>query len=136
MKLRILLRAKFRIAAVMRGGSCPAESFITDGEAAYGAARSGLADLLDYVSQNGLSGLSSKLTHEVDKQRKIFEFCKGDLRLFYFKGQGGVIVICTSGLIKKGRRADKCAVAEAARYREDYLAAVRDGSLEWVDEGE
>lgn len=133
MRLKALLRDRFIIAAVIHGDSCPAESFITDGEAAYESSRDGLACLLAHVSKNGLLGLSSKQTHEVDKRRKIYEFPKGDLRLFYFKGEGPVAVVCTGGLVKKGQKADKHAVKYAASCRDEYMIAIQNNGLEWVD---
>lgn len=115
----------------MTSNGCPAESFIAEGEAAYEASRYGLADILQRVAEQGLDVLSSKQTHEVDKRRKIYEFIKGDLRLFYFKGQGNVIVVCVAGVVKKGQKVDKKAVTQAAKWKDAYEAAMRNGNLEW-----
>lgn len=133
MKIKVLLKGQFTVAAVMNGNVCSAETFITEGETAYEASRDGLADLLDRVASSGLSNLSSKQTHEVDKQHKIYEFIKGKLRLFYFKGQGDTVVVCTTGVLKQSQRADKKAVAEAIKCQKAYQAAITDGSLELVE---
>lgn len=136
MQLKVLLQGRFIVAAVMVNDDCPSESFITEGEAAYEASRDGLTDLLSRISEHGLSNLSSKQTHEVDKERKIYELIKGDLRLFYFKGQGDVVVICTSGSLKKGQKVDKKAVNAAAKLQDEYKTALKKNNIEWVADPE
>lgn len=133
MKLKELFNDRFKIAAVMNGNDCLAESFITEGEAAYQASREGLVELLFRVAANGLLPLSSKLTHIVDETNKIYEFVKGDLRLFYFKGIDGVLIVCTAGVVKKGQKVDKRAVAAAIEWQRNYHSAVKRSEIEWDD---
>lgn len=130
MKVKELVAAQFQVVAVMDGDTCPAEDFLFQGEADYEANRDGLLVLLEHAAQHGLDGLPSKLLHEVDKKNKIYEFKKGQLRLFFFKGSNGQIAVCTAGLIKKTQKADKGAVKAAARHRTAYLAAVANRTLE------
>jgi hypothetical protein len=122
------------VAAVMDADACPAEAFLVSGEAAYRGSRDGLTDLLERVATHGLDVLSTKLVHEADKRRKVYEFIKGDLRLFFFKGAGDVIVVCTAGRIKKGQKVDRGAVEQAARWREEYQSAVASGAVIWAEE--
>lgn len=131
----MLLKDRYTIAATMDGDACPADDFIAEGEARYEASRMGLSDLLARVAREGLDGLSSKMTHEADKRLKIYEFIKGDLRLFYFKGRDNTIVICTAGVIKKGQKADQKAVEKAAKFREEYLRAHASGGIQWEEDG-
>lgn len=132
MKVKLLLKDRYTIAAVMTGNTCPAELFITEGEAAYGASREGLAALLQRVAQLGLPVLSTKQAHEVNKPNKIYEFIKGDLRLFYFKGEGDMVVVCTTGTVKQGNKVNGKAVKDAIICKSNYQAAVKNGSLELV----
>ena len=129
MELKLLAKDKYRVAAVAANGKCPAEDFLSDIDAAYEASSLGLFSLLDRVSQDGLDNISSALCHEVDKNEKIYEFIKGKLRLFFFKGEGDLLVICTTGLIKKTQKVDKQAVAKAIVCKNQYLNAVKKNTL-------
>lgn len=130
----MLVEGRYTVAAVMHGDECPTEQFLTEGEERYRAQRVGLADIIERIANEGWPGISRSMTHEVDKRRKIYELIKGDLRLFYFHGKDRTLVICTSGVIKKGQKVNKKAVDEADRYRRDYDAASDDTSIDWVNE--
>lgn len=118
----------------MEGDSCPAEDFLAHGEAATAASRVGLAMMLEHVAQNGLQGCPSAWYHEANKKLGVYEFKKGDLRLFFFKGENGEIAVCTSGVLKKGQKADKAAVARAGEYRAEYLQALKRQTYEVLED--
>lgn len=132
MKIKPLISKNFLVAAIMDGEECPSEVFITQSEAAYKSSREGLAVLLERIADSGLAQLPSHLAHEVDKERKIYELIKGDLRLFYFKGKGNTIIVCTSGTIKKSKKVDKHQVNAAAKWRDAYLVAESNNTLEII----
>ncbi len=132
MKVKELAADQFQIVAVMEGDDCPAENFVITGESAYESSRDGLRKMLFHASQYGLDSLSPKWSHEVDKKNKIYEFIKGDLRLFFFKGSNRQIAVCASGLIKKTKKVDKSAVEAAARHRDAYFEAIKNGTLEVI----
>ena len=129
MELKLLAKDKYKVAAVTANGKCPAEDFLLSLDAAYRASSDGLFELLDRVSQDGLDDISPTLSHEVDKNEKIYELIKGKLRLFFFKGEGDLLVICTTGLIKKTPKVDKKAVAKAITCKNQYLNAVKQNTL-------
>ena len=131
MELKLLAKDKYRVAAVTASGECPAGDFLSDNalDKTYKANRDGLYALLERVSQDGLDDISSALCHEVDKNEKIFEFIKGKLRLFFFKGNGDLLVVCTTGLVKKTPKVDKKAVAKAITCKNQYLNAVKQNTL-------
>ena len=56
------------------------------------------------------------------------------LRLFFFKGDGRDIAVCTTGTIKSGRKADKQAVKKADGLRRNYFNALKNQSLEVVED--
>ena len=134
MRVKELVSDRFQVVAVMNGDACPTESFLLDGEASTESARSGLLQMLERVAEEGLDGIPSKWVHEANKQEHIYEFIKGDLRLFFFKGTGRQITVCTTGVMKSGRKADKAALTKAAKYRDDYIAASRKGTLQVVSD--
>ena len=129
MELKLLAKDIYRVAAVTAKGKCPAEDFLLNLDATYRASTDGLFELLDRISQDGLDDISSALSREVDKNEKIYEFRKGKLRLFFFKGNGDLLVICTTGLIKKTQKVDKQAVAKAIVCKNQYLNAVKQNTL-------
>lgn len=104
------------------------------GEAATEASRSGLIKMITYVAEHGLQGCPSAWFHEADKKKEIYEFVKGDLRLFFFKGQNGDVAVCTSGVLKKGQKADKSAVNYAYSWRLKYDQAIKDNTYEVIDD--
>jgi len=116
--------------AVMNGDDCPAEEFMLNGEKSTEAARFGLLKLLEYVASNGLQ--PAKWWHEADKELEIFEFIKGPLRFFFFKGKGNDIAVCISGVRKKTQKADKRSVQNAAEWRNAYFEALNNSELEVV----
>lgn len=115
--------------AIIDGDVCPTEKFILEGEAQTETSRIGLFDMLQKVASNGLENVPPKWWHEASKQEKIYEFSKGPLRLFFFKGQGNQITVCTAGTRKTTQKADKQKVAQAAKWRNEYFAAVNSGTL-------
>ncbi len=130
MYIKSLADDKYEVVAVVVNGDCPVEQFLTDGEASTEAARSALLQMLYKVAEFGLQTVPYKWSHEVNKREQIYEFIKGPLRLFYFKGEGRQIAVCTSGVRKSAQKADKAAVARAVKMRAAYFEAVQNKTLE------
>lgn len=120
--------------AVIDGDDCPAERFLLEGEDTTKSSRHGLVQMLEKVAEEGLQGVPAAWFHEADKSQQIYEFIKGSLRLFFFKGRNGQIAVCTAGVRKSGRKADKAAVARAARWRDDYFRAIESNALIMVSD--
>ena len=116
----------------MNGASCPAEDFLTTGEATTEGVRAGLVYMLEHVAQNGLQNVPQTWFHEANKQDQIYEFSKGPLRLFFFKGQGKQIAVCTAGVRKSGKKADKQEVAKAAKFRAAYFKTLSNNTLQVI----
>lgn len=134
MKSKVLADARFRVVGVMDGDVCPAELFLSVGEESTKASRYGLFAMLQHVAKEGLQGIPSAWWHEANKSLGIYEFRKGNLRLFFFKGQRGEIAVCTSGVMKKGQKADTGAVERASRLRKQYETAIENNTYEVVDD--
>jgi len=133
-RLKLLAEEDYTVVAVIANNDCPAEDFILKGEESTRAAREGLLLMLTQVAKVGLGGVSSKWFHEASKKSEIYEFIRGPLRLFFFKGIDGQIAVCTSGVRKTGRKADKAAVKKAGEMRKAYFEAVENQSLEVVED--
>lgn len=130
----MLFEANYKVVAVMVNDDCPAIDFITNGEESTRSARTGLFEMLANVADKGLQGVSSKWFHEANKKEEIYEFIKGPLRLFFFKGIDGQIAVCTSGVRKSGPKADKAAVNKAAEMRKAYFLDLANNKLQVVED--
>lgn len=107
----------------MSGEDCQALDFLFFGQASYQAFRDGLLVYIEAIEEFGLSDETNsfyKIAHRDAKSGHIFEFKKGDLRLFFFKGHGKDVVICTDGVIKKTNKVDSKKINAALRMRNDY----------------
>ena len=134
MELTVLYSDKYKIAGVSADGECQAYEFLVTLEANYKSSGDGLFELLDRVSKSGLQDIPTTLSHIVDKEEKIYEFIKGDLRLFYFKGLDNYLVICTSAAIKKSQKVDDKHVNKAIKFKNQYFQSVKDGTLVLLEE--
>lgn len=120
----------------MDGDECPAESFLLYGEESTEAVRYGLMHMLEKVAEDGLQNVPHAWIHEANKKLDIYEFIKGPLRLFFFKGKNGQIAVCTTGVRKSGQKADPAAVKKAAKWRDDYYKALEnDALITVIDDG-
>lgn len=133
MKLKVLFSEKFKVVGVIHKGICIAEEFMLNGEDATKASRLGLLKFLKIVSEVGLEDVPSSWFHEVNKNEGIYEFSKGRLRLFFFKGSDGCIAICTTGLMKKTQKVDSKSVDFAIQYKKEYEEAFTNKLIEWVE---
>lgn len=133
-RVKVLSEMRFRIVAVCDAGSCPAEDFINEGEETTKSLRVGLLEMIGHVAEKGLQGVPAAWWHEADKARGIYELRKGPLRLFFFKGEGRDIAVCTSGIRKSGQKADKSSVNKAAAWKADYFYAVANKNIEVVED--
>jgi len=134
LKVKVLAELRFRVVAVCDGDSCPAEDFISAGEESTKASRDGLLEMIGHVAERGLQNIPSAWWHEADKAKGIYEFRKGPLRLFFFKGTGKDIAVCTSGIRKSGQKADKQSVNKAAVWKAAYFDAIANSTYEVVDD--
>jgi hypothetical protein len=136
MRLKGLITCrKFRVVGVMVKETCPAERFVISGEKQYQAYRIGLQGFLKRAADEGIDRFPSSALHLVNREEGIYEFIKGPLRLLFFKGIEGELVVCTGGYIKKKQKADHLIVAEAKRMKRDYLKAKKERIVEVIDEG-
>ncbi len=134
MKVKVLAKDHFTIVGIMRGESCAADDFLSQGDANQESSRTGLRSMLRSTASMGLDNIPVPWSHEVDKQNGIYEFCKGRLRLFFFKGKNGQIAVCTGGTLKDSRKVDKPSVACAIRCKQEYFGSLQSGTLELCED--
>ncbi len=117
MQILVLHSNQHKVGAVGNLDSCEPIDSLMNLQATYQASADGLLVLLERISKEGLSNISTKLSHRVDENENIYELIKGDLRLFYFKTAEDFLIICTSALIKKSNAVDQKHVRKAIRLK-------------------
>lgn len=129
MKLKILVESRYIVSAIMNGDECPVQDALLEENSAYDSYTIGLLDMLERVGENGFQGFSSKQSHYINDEPKIFEFIRGPLRLIYFHGKDNNVVISTEVVVKKSQKADKKVVSRAIQAQKDYFKSVLDDTL-------
>jgi phage-related protein len=109
MKVLVVRSGRFRVGAVVKQRSSGAmECELLDAldglEASEAASGYRIFGLFDQVATDGLSALNSHQFHLVDQENGIYEFIAGRLRVLFFKGVSGQMVICTHLFMKKGQK--------------------------------
>jgi hypothetical protein len=94
----------------------------------YGKSVAGIYEVFKRIEKSGPIGLGVKLFHSVDKKLKIYEFVKGDLRVFCFLAPHGPVCVCSTVRLKKGQSVDRSAVRVTAEFAKNYRVAY-DNSL-------
>jgi hypothetical protein len=100
-------------------------------DAKYGASATGLGALWERIPKTGPKSLGAALYHRVDEKDDIYEFIKGDIRLFCFEADGA-IVVCSHAIIKKSQKTKRKDIAPAIALKERYLVAEKTGRISFV----
>ena len=103
-------------------------------EAAYEASRNRLLEYFRQVAGGGPQALNPAQCHQVDANDKIYEFIAGRLRVLFFQGSTGSVVICTHMFLKKTQKIPVREVAKAVKAKNAYEQAMKAGLVEWRDE--
>lgn len=133
MKLVSLNQGRFKVAAVVEDGRAPVLAFLKEAPADMQGSARGMPALFSRYATAGRQLLSSDVFHEANKPEGIWEFIKGRLRVFCFMDTDGTLLVLTHGAVKKTRKADPAEVAKATRIKDAYLAAKRQGVIEWEE---
>lgn len=138
MKLQRLESRSWDVTAVLdeHDGDlyCPLIDFLTDLGKQYEGAASGLFDFFHRFSVSGRDTFNDELCHYVDKDEKIWEFIKGDIRVLWFYGNGSRIIICSHAFIKKSRKTPEKEVNRAISVKKKYEVAAKKGRVEIIEE--
>ena len=139
MKILSIQKAKFQVGAVIqtKGDGSLACSLLDDFnnlEAIHAAARNRFLAYFGQVANNGPRALNPAQFHQVDATHKIYEFIASNLRVLYFQGESGQVVICTHMFVKKSQKTPAQELARAVRVKKEYELAVKAGLVEWREE--
>ena len=144
MEIQIVHTARWRVTSpVIQGVSgqpiAALTAFLEALEDQYSAHARGILALIKRAAdlEEGPFGLPTDLCHKVTPKKSaspIYELIKGDLRVFFFTDGSDRIMVCTSGVIKKGQKADPKKVAEAQRIKALYDLAKQQNCLSIKEE--
>ncbi len=139
MKILSIRSARFQVGAVVRekGDGTLDCSLIDDFqhiEAAYEASRNRILAYFSQVAESGLQALNGAQCHTIDGNNKISEFISGKLRVLFFQGASGNMVICSHMFLKKTQKTPPQEIGKAIRAKREYDRAEQAGRVEWKDE--
>ncbi|MBP6717278.1 MAG: type II toxin-antitoxin system RelE/ParE family toxin [Rhodoferax sp.] len=139
MKILSIQQAKFHVGAVVQEKgdgtlTCDLLDDFNDIEATYEASRNRLLEYFKQVAAGGPQALNMAQCHQVDANNKIYEFISGKLRVLFFQGAKGNLVICTHMFLKKTQKTPPKDVNKAIRAKEKYEHAEKAGLVEWRKE--
>lgn len=121
MNLQPLFESQYRVMAIVVGGSCPVDDFLSDLSDTTQLARMAISSWLESIAETGLHAAPVAWYKVANRENGIYEFKKGDIRVFFFKGKSNEVVVCTCGVVKKGQKADPQAVQASIRAKNKYF---------------
>jgi hypothetical protein len=135
LKLKLLYKGqKYQIAATYEGEACPVDDFLNSNDPSIQGYLDGMANIIEYIANNGFHNSPSDWCHEASKPEKIYEFIKGPFRIFFFKGEAETIAVCVCYVRKSGKKADKTSVNYASEKRKEYESAIEANCVELIKE--
>jgi phage-related protein len=113
-------------------GDCPADDFLSGLDANSQKDADRIRALFSHVAKQGPLHLQVEVSHNLAPE--IFEFIRGRLRVAWFYGESGRIVVCSHGFVKKGRKPPRSEIERAKKAKADYVTACRKGTVTIVGE--
>lgn len=122
MPLLVMERAKLKVIAVIEespayDGTSEALTFLQNamkGAQYAGSARGFKALFVRYAEGQRLP---AENFHEANKEKQVWEFIKGDLRIYCYKDSAGNVIL-SHGIIKKKQKADEADVNRVCTLRD------------------
>lgn len=136
MKLIIIERKGFTVAAYIQEAgdgneSLPAMNDLIKLGSKYQGSAKGVASLYKIFAEHGRlrpHGVTKEQMHHANYDPDIFEFIKGDVRVFCFL-DGNMVILTNAGL-KKGQKANPKDVAKAEKVYRQYFKDKNQGNIE------
>jgi hypothetical protein len=127
-----LIRGAWLIGAIRREGKRLSwfEEFLKELGANYDVERDRLLAMLDETSKNGTEGLPTERFGFLGNG--LFEFKTRSLRVFFFKDEGKVVLLC-NGYVKKSQKANKLELERAHKMKKAYSDAKKAKTLVWKE---
>ena len=112
-------------------GDCPIDDFLSGLNTNFAKDVNRVRALFTLIGKNGPL-LPVEVSHNIAPE--IFEFIRGRLRIVWFYGDGGRIVICSHGFVKKGQKTPRAEIEAAQRAKSNYIASRLKGAVVILEE--
>jgi phage-related protein len=135
MMLVVIAKTRYEVCAITGADEVEAVAleFLVGAPPNMRASARGMFQLFERYAALGRQGLTSPLFHEAGADGRIWEFVKGQLRVYCFKDDNGLVIL-THGAVKRTQVTAKADLDRAMRMRDSYLTAKAQGRLtreEW-----
>lgn len=121
----------WQVVAISEGMECPLRRFLMEAEPNYRRHADRMRGLIEHAASvpRGPIELGDAVCHQVDARHQIYEFIKGPLRVLWFYGEGGKLVICSGGFVKKSQKTPRHEIDRAVEAQRNYRIAARRGDI-------
>ncbi|MBE0503161.1 MAG: type II toxin-antitoxin system RelE/ParE family toxin [Desulfuromonadales bacterium] len=120
------------VGACSDRGDCPVDDFLCGLNANFEKDVQRVRTLFKHIAKAGPTLLPVEVSHNIAPE--IFEFIRGRLRIVWFYGDGGRIVICSHGFVKKGQKTPRAEIEAAQRAKRNYIASCLKGAVVILEE--
>ena len=139
MKILRIQKGLYEVGAAIherRGGAleCRLLEQLGSLEASFEASGRRLMVYMETLAMLGPVSFSSDQLHLVDAPNKIYELIAGRLRLLFFYGSPGRLVICSHLFVKKSQKTPKAEVEEAVRIKRQFASDTANNAIQWMEE--
>lgn len=109
---------------------CEVLNYLDTAKAGNSSLMESLASIFERYALQGRHGVTKSMFHEANSEHDIWQFRKGDHRIFCFRDPDEKrLVLLTHGNIKSGKKANKADVLRAIEMRRVYLVEKKAGNL-------
>lgn len=113
-------------------GDCPTDDFLSGLNANFAKDVNRVRALFTHIAKKGPNLLPVEISHNIAPE--IFEFIRGRIRIVWFYGESGRIIICSHGFVKKGQKTPRAEIEAAQRAKSNYIASHLKGAVVIVEE--
>ena len=139
MMLVVIAKTRYEVCAITGADEVEAAAleFLVGAPPNMRASARGMFQLFERYAALGRQGLTSPLFHEAGADGRIWEFVKGQLRVYCFKDDNGLVIL-THGAVKRTQTTATADLDRAMRARDAYLSAKALGRItrqDWRSDG-
>ena len=132
MELKVLDKHLYKIAAIANRGNCDVEDALHDSsdQSTY-SAQVRLVEMIKDICNMGLTAEHIYLKC-LNSKYKIYELKAGKIRLFLFKGDGNLLLICTVLLRKTSAKANRQEIKNAIELKKNFDQAIITNNIIYI----
>ena len=138
MKIILLESKAWSVYAVVSNNgthdeTCELLDFLDGLTTKHRGSRNGIYQYFERFAEHGSSAFNDAICHYADKEEKIWEFIKGDIRILWFYAGHDQAIICSQGFIKSGQKTPKVEKQKAIKAKTQYLNDKKNNNIIFVE---